>query len=293
MALPEACLLDHFSAKKAVWLFIRAFAPLKAQEQKDLLALRQASTGAETIYQLVQAFLRIVHHLQGDQLDAWIAKVTASQLKALQRFAKGLPRDKAAVLVGLTRSYNNGQTEGQVTRIKLIKRMMYGRAGFALLRQRVLPRFVRPTHPLIASHSLACRSDLSSWGNGKRSLSFLKSNRTNSLIGGGTQQAGSTIFAEEPHSRTGSLLPACFKRGQTGLRMMTKAKAVQRLLLALPGLVPNRSPQVSRCQTSSALASVQGHWVAPSTSHHRPRRGQRATKKHANFCVRCCGASGF
>jgi len=65
----------------------------------------------------------------------------ASEIKELQRFAKGLERDKAAVLTGLTLSYNNGQTEGQVTRIKLIKRMMYGRAGFALLRQRVLHRF--------------------------------------------------------------------------------------------------------------------------------------------------------
>ena len=65
----------------------------------------------------------------------------ASEIKELQREACGLQRDKAAVLTGLTLSYNNGQTEGQVTRIKLIKRMMYGRAGFALLRQRVLHRF--------------------------------------------------------------------------------------------------------------------------------------------------------
>ncbi len=43
--------------------------------------------------------------------------------------------------MGLTLSHNNGQAEGQVTRIKLIKRMMYGRAGFPLLRQRVLHRF--------------------------------------------------------------------------------------------------------------------------------------------------------
>jgi transposase len=109
VALPEACLLDHFSAKKAVWLFIRSAEDLKEQEQKALLALRQASAEAETIYQLVQEFLDIVHHLQGDQLDAWIAKVNASHVKELQRFAKGLQRDKAAVLVGLTCSYNNGQ----------------------------------------------------------------------------------------------------------------------------------------------------------------------------------------
>lgn len=107
VALPEASVLDHFSAKKAVWLFIRSFDDLKEQEQEELSALRQASTVAETIYQLVQEFLHIVHHLQGDQLDSWVAKVTASQIKDLQRFAKGLQRDKAAVLVGLTCSYNN------------------------------------------------------------------------------------------------------------------------------------------------------------------------------------------
>jgi len=61
-----------------------------------------------------------------------------SAKKAVWRFANGLERDKAAVLAGLTLIHSNGQTEGQVTRIKLIKRMMFGRAGFALLRQRVL-----------------------------------------------------------------------------------------------------------------------------------------------------------
>jgi len=49
-------------------------------------------------------------------------------------------RDKAAVQAGLTLAINNSQVEGQVTRIKLIKRMMYGKAGFPLLRQRVLHR---------------------------------------------------------------------------------------------------------------------------------------------------------
>ena len=81
------------------------------------------------------------HKLQGEQLDAWIVKVAASQIKELQRFANGLERDKAAVLAGLTLVPSLGQVEGQVTRIKLIKRMMFGRASFALLRQRVLHRF--------------------------------------------------------------------------------------------------------------------------------------------------------
>jgi hypothetical protein len=136
--LPEAGILDHFSAKKAVWLFVRDFDDLSKKEQEELLALRQASAMAETLYQLVQEFFRIVHSRQGTQLDSWLNKVEASAIPELLRLAKGLERDKAAVLAGLTLSHSNGQVEGQVTRIKLIKRMMFGRAGFALLRQRVL-----------------------------------------------------------------------------------------------------------------------------------------------------------
>jgi len=138
--LPEAGVLDHFSAKKAVWLFVRPFEDLSEKEQEELLAMRMASAMAETMYQLVQEFFGLVRSRQGTQLDSWLSKVQASAIPELRRFAKGLERDKAAVLAGLTLVHSNGQVEGQVTRIKLIKRMMFGRAGFALLRQRVLHR---------------------------------------------------------------------------------------------------------------------------------------------------------
>jgi transposase len=138
---PEASCLDHFSAKKAMWLFIRRFKDLDEKEREELATIRQASETAETLYLLVQQFLQMVRKLEGERLDAWLTAVAESQSEALQRFAAGLERDKAAVLMGLTRSHNNAQAEGQVTRIKLIKRMMYSRAGFPLLRQRVLHRF--------------------------------------------------------------------------------------------------------------------------------------------------------
>lgn len=67
-------------------------------------------------------------------------RVHESNLAELESFASGVEQDKDAVQAGLTLDINNGQVEGQVTRIKLIKRMMYGKAGFALLRQRVLHR---------------------------------------------------------------------------------------------------------------------------------------------------------
>jgi transposase len=64
--------------------------------------------------------------------------VRACHICELNSFVSGLERDKAAVLAGLTLVYSNGQVEGQITKLKLIKRQMYGRAGFALLRQRML-----------------------------------------------------------------------------------------------------------------------------------------------------------
>jgi transposase len=77
---------------------------------------------------------------EGERLDTWLANVQESSLPEMASFAHGVERDKAAVQAGLTLQINNGQTEGHVTRIQLIKRMMYGKAGFALLRQRVLHR---------------------------------------------------------------------------------------------------------------------------------------------------------
>jgi len=64
--------------------------------------------------------------------------VRASEIADLQRFAAGLLLDKAAVEAGLTLEWSNGQTEGQVNRLKTVKRQMDGRASFDLLRQRVL-----------------------------------------------------------------------------------------------------------------------------------------------------------
>ena len=77
--------------------------------------------------------------LHGDRLDAWIAEVDAADdLVGLCPFARGLKRDRVAVVNGLTLPHSSGPVEGNVNRIKMLKRQMYGRAGFDLLRKRVL-----------------------------------------------------------------------------------------------------------------------------------------------------------
>ena len=62
-----------------------------------------------------------------------------SGIGSLARFAAGLQKDLAAVLAAVETCWSNGQVEGQINRLKTLKRQMYGRAGFALLRARVLP----------------------------------------------------------------------------------------------------------------------------------------------------------
>jgi len=135
---PAASSLDRFSAKETTWLFIRPIKALDEKEQQELAAIRQASQTADTIYQLVQGFLQMVRTRRGEHLASWMSTVRACHIRELSRFVTGLERDKAAVLAGLTLPYSNGQVEGQITKLKLLKRTMYGRAGFPLLRQKVL-----------------------------------------------------------------------------------------------------------------------------------------------------------
>ncbi|WP_455770220.1 transposase [Streptomyces erythrochromogenes] len=76
--------------------------------------------------------------LQGDHLPLWIKAVCADDLPSLRTFVNGLERELAAVTAGLTLTWSSGVVEGHVNRIKMIKRQMYGRVGFVLLRKRVL-----------------------------------------------------------------------------------------------------------------------------------------------------------
>ena len=126
------------SAQQATWLFFRKPEDLKEEEQENLRQLRLASPEIETTYQLVEAFLYMVRKRKGEQLDAWLAAVQASHLEAFDRFVTGVQKDKEAVFAGLTLPWSNGPLEGNVNRLKLIKRSMYGRAEFDLLKVRVL-----------------------------------------------------------------------------------------------------------------------------------------------------------
>src|SRR5512135_553104 len=126
------------TSREASFLFIRRPEELKTEEQALLAQLRRLDPEVDLAYELTQQFARMVRTRTGEKLDAWLTQVNDGQIQELQSFALGIEQDKSAVVAGLTRPQSNGLVEGKVNKLKLIKRMMFGRAEFPLLRQRVL-----------------------------------------------------------------------------------------------------------------------------------------------------------
>jgi transposase len=141
VSLPAPSVLDRVAVQKATWLIARPSEKLKADERTDLQELCQTSQELAALHHLAQAFGQIVRKQEGHRLGDWMKQVEECRFRDVKRFVAGLQRDQGEVLAGLTLVYSNGQVEGQVNKLKLIKRQGYGRAGFPLLRQRVLHAF--------------------------------------------------------------------------------------------------------------------------------------------------------
>ena len=75
---------------------------------------------------------------QTERFDGWLKTALSSGVKDFETFAMGLKREQSGVEAALTLPYSNGQTEDQINKLKLIKRQMYGRGSFQMLRQRIL-----------------------------------------------------------------------------------------------------------------------------------------------------------
>ncbi len=124
--------------RQVAMLFLRRPADLTDEQRMMVERICGAEAAFATAHRLSQDFAALLREREGGRLDSWIAAACASEVAELRRFAQGLLLDEAAVRAGLTLEWSNGQTEGQVNRLKTLKRQMYGRAGFDLLRQRLL-----------------------------------------------------------------------------------------------------------------------------------------------------------
>ena len=126
------------SPRQAIWLFLRDADDLTAAQRAYRAELLQSCPEIASAQPLVAEFQRLVRTRDRPALTAWLATAETSGLREFREFVAGLRRDLAAVEAAVTSAWSSGQVEGQITRLKLVKRSMYGRAGFPLLRQRYL-----------------------------------------------------------------------------------------------------------------------------------------------------------
>jgi transposase len=111
---------------------------LPADDATRLRALRRQVPQLNRLTKHVRDFAIMLTGLHGDRLEPWISTVERDTLRPLASFAHFLRRDQHAVHNGLSLSYNSGPVEGNINRLKMLKRQMFGRAGLDLLRKRVL-----------------------------------------------------------------------------------------------------------------------------------------------------------
>jgi transposase len=131
--------VDRPSANRVAWLLFLHPGELREQEQPLREAICRRCPILAKAAELSQEFCELVKQRQAEGLGRWIARASvATVAPELRRFAIGLLADLKAIEAALTLPWSNGQTEGQVNRLKLLKREMYGRAKLDLLNQRFL-----------------------------------------------------------------------------------------------------------------------------------------------------------
>jgi len=124
--------------RQSAWWFYLPYEHLREKQQNQLQQLRSHDNELNTAYQLAQQFRNLLNRHSSTGFDQWLEEALACDIAEIRSFARGLVRDEKAVRAGLDLPWSQGQVEAQVHRLKLIKRLSYGRAKFDLLRVRVL-----------------------------------------------------------------------------------------------------------------------------------------------------------
>ena len=117
---------------------LRRDSDLTEGEKMALVQVHQVHPSVNRASSLLQQFAQMLRARRGEELEWWMQAAFHSGLPELRAFVTKLRQDQAPVQAGLTLKWNNGIVEGHVNRLKLLKRSMYGRANFDLLRLRVL-----------------------------------------------------------------------------------------------------------------------------------------------------------
>jgi transposase len=130
----------HLSPRRAARILLTRPDRLTAGQQETLTGLEGTCPEMTALAGLIRSFAALLAPDPGNdaRLRQWIAGTRAADLPHVHSFTRGLDLDIQAATAALTMPHHNGRTEGVNTRTKMIKRQMYGRAGFTLLRHRIL-----------------------------------------------------------------------------------------------------------------------------------------------------------
>jgi transposase len=123
---------------RATWLVRRREATLNDDEKSQRARLQAQEGAIAEAIALTQDCAELVRQRQPDQRETWLERATASGLQAFKSFANGMRADYEAVKAGVPLLWSAGPGAGQINRLTMLKRQMYGRVGIGLLRQRVL-----------------------------------------------------------------------------------------------------------------------------------------------------------
>jgi len=135
LAKPEVV---YYSVHKTRWLLMKPANDLPEPEAAYVATLVRLCPPIAEAQRLIMAFQAILSQRVPNRLTPWLERCEQSGISELVGFAQGIRRDFAAVQAAVCYRRSQGPVEGQVNRLKMLKRQMYGRAGFALLRRRVL-----------------------------------------------------------------------------------------------------------------------------------------------------------
>jgi transposase len=123
--------------RQLAWLLLRDPEHIEKHEQLTLSLIRKVPS-VDRAYALVQQFVTMFNTHNAQALDRWLEDCQMSEITELVTFAQGLQQEASALRAAFTLPYSNGPVEGKINKLKSIKRSMYGRGGFPLLRQKVL-----------------------------------------------------------------------------------------------------------------------------------------------------------
>jgi transposase len=135
---PAAAARRVLTPRTATWLVLRGAEKRSKEDQALLACLRRQTPDLEAAVGLAEAFTSLVRDRAPNGLDPWLKRAADGAVQQLQRFAKRLSADYDAVRAALMLNWSNGPVEGQINRLKTLKRQMYGRANLDLLERRFL-----------------------------------------------------------------------------------------------------------------------------------------------------------